>query len=189
MKERLKLIELFKPLWNKKDVDTDEQISDSTIFVGISVAMAIIIWSFILISITTHFLGFNFFKWERMAILVVFGLGVTFRLPNQIYALKLLQHLRNLKYGGGCPIKRSANSEFKNILKSLNHKPINRYALVPLIVVVLCSGVWQIFSDCQNPYWELTKLPTVLFGVLMAFDFFKSYNKLTQNIAEVEAKL
>ena len=189
MEERLKLIELFNPQWDKKNVDTDSQINNSNIFVGISVAMAIIIWSFILISITTHFLGFNFFKWERMAFIVVFGLGITFKLPNQIYGLKLLIHHITLKYGGGCPIARSANSEFKNILKSLNHKPINHYALVPLIVVILFSGLWQIFSDCQNPYWELTKIPTILFGMVIAYDFFKSYNKLTQNIAEVEAKL
>ena len=189
MEERLSVIDLFKSMFGVPKKGDKSRIKYLKTTIVFNIVALIICWVPILMSIFSHFWGYDFLKWDKMGLLVILSLGNSLNLPNNIYELKLLLHAQKLKNQEIDSIDHSVNSELKNIMSNLNSRINNRWYIIPLLVVILILALWQFLIENQNPYWAYGKLPILLFGGIVTFDFHKTYNKLTQNIQKAEANL
>ena len=76
----------------------------------------------VLLSIILEPLGYEFFKWQKMGLLTILSLSFILRLPEDIFELKLLKHLRNISDKSDFLGIDKLNSDLKIIVNNLNKK-------------------------------------------------------------------
>lgn len=188
MEERLNIIESFKHVNGKPQNGVDRRITYSKIMIFFGWLLILFIWGSILLSFMRDFLGLTLFRWEKMAMLVLYSSFAETMLFLPIYGLKVLQHQKIIEKNRGHSISESLNIEFKEIIENIN-KRHNKWLIGSLMVIILILSMWQMFSENQNPYWDFAKIPVLLFIGITAFNFYKTYNKLTKNIEKAEETL
>ena len=61
-----------------------------------------------------------------------------------------------------------------------------RGILTPNAIVISILGMIQVISEGSNPYWNYTKIPILLFFVIVLTRLYRVNKKLNRNIIETE---
>tara|TARA_R110001632_G_scaffold232256_2_gene372594 strand:+ start:4692 stop:5291 length:600 start_codon:yes stop_codon:yes gene_type:complete len=140
----------------------------------------------IISSILSELLGYNFFKWQKTGLLVILSLSFTLNLPNILYELKLLNHLKKINSKSEFDGIEKLNNELRNLINKLNKRRKSNRFLFALTILILIMGIWQMGFDNNNPYWDYMKLPVIAFYGIIIFRFILINKKLAENINETE---
>lgn len=121
-----------------------------------------------------------------MGLLTILSISFILNLPNELYELKLLKHLKNSNTKSEFNGIDELNTELKNVIDNLNNRLKNNWILIALGIVIMIMGIWQMFYDKNNPYWNYMKLPILMFYGINVIRFVFTNKKLTKNINETE---
>ncbi|MDP5231681.1 MAG: hypothetical protein NWQ38_14915 [Cellulophaga sp.] len=184
--ERKNLIVSLKSNLSLPNRGIDKRIQNLTglnIFNGFISVLCIAIVLYVIIF---ESLGSAFIKWDKMGLLVIISVSFTLGLPESIYELKLLNHLKKINNASDFDGIEHLNAELSSMIKKLNNKLKNYKYLIPLVLVIFVFGILQIFSETLNPYWSYIKIPLLLFYSLIIGRFIITYKKIHQNISATE---
>lgn len=156
MEDRLDIIESFKHVNGKPQNGVDRRITYSKIMIFFGWLLLLFVWGSILLSFVRDFLGLTLFRWEKMATMVFYSIFVEIILFLPIFGLKVLQHQKRIENNRGHLVSESLNVEFKEIIENINKRQ-KKWLIVSLMVMILILGLWQMFADNQNPYWDFAK--------------------------------
>ena len=184
--QRKNIIISLKPAFGERKKGIDKRIN----FLGLMSSINLIFFLFsggvICASIISEQLGYEFFKWQKMGLLTLLSLSFALTLPNEIYELKLLRHLKNINSKSDFNGIDKLNIELKSIIDYLNNRLKSNWMILVLIIVIFIMGIWQMGFDNNNPYWDYMKTPVVIVYGIILFRFAITNKKLTKNISETE---
>jgi MFS family permease len=184
--KRKNIIISFKSNYKDEHKPIDKQIRHLRVMSLLNVSLSIICGGMILLSIISEQFGIEILKWEKSAIISILSISFFLNFPNDIYEYKLLRHFKKIIDFPDFPELEKLNIELKNIIDKLNKRRNLSIVLIILIIAILVMGLWQVF-DGDNQYWIYMKLPIlVLFGFII-FRFIQGYNRIIENIEEVES--
>lgn len=182
IEQRLKVLDTFKSNYGAAKDGTKKQLI--YLKIGISLYFTVLI------------MGFGFFVtafaldenniWDHSALLVVVSLNAFLFLRSDLLELKLTKHENKLSQNKDIQFEKNLNVDIDKIITRLNHRFKNKWHIYFLTIIILISGTWQTFPDANNPYWEFTKYPYILFIGILVIDYFITARRISVNIKKVE---
>lgn len=152
----------------------------------LNLILTIISAGILVLSILVEIFGYEIFKWQKSALMVILSLSFIMNLPNQFYELKLLKHLKKINSKSEFDGIDKLNSELKSIIDKINYGFKNNWVVIVLAIGILIMGIWQMIYDNNNPYWNYMKIPIIMFYGIIIFRFTLINKKLSENIYETE---
>lgn len=180
------IVSLSSNYFGERDKGIDTRIKYLRTMGILNLVLAILCGGIIVLSILNEFFGFEIFKWNKMGLLTILSISFILNLPNELYELKLLKHLKNINTKSEFNGIDELNTELKNVIDNLNNRLKNNWILIALGIVIMIMGIWQMFYDKNNPYWNYMKLPILMFYGINVIRFVFTNKKLTKNINETE---
>ena len=137
-------------------------------------------------SIVSDLLGFEFYKWQKTGLLAILSLSTILNLPNELYELKLLNHLKKINSKSEFDGIEKLNDELKKLINKLNNRLRSNWFVFALAILIMVMGIWQMLIEDKNPYWNYMKLPILAFYGMIIFRFIKTNKRLSENIKKTE---
>jgi hypothetical protein len=184
--ERKNIIVSLKSNYGERKKGIDKRIQYLKGMAILDLLLTTFCGGIVLLSIILEPLGYEFFKWQKMGLLTILSLSFILRLPEEIFELKLLKHLRNISDKSDFLGIDKLNSDLKIIVDKLNKKLKYNRLIIPLAIIILVLGFIQVLSENLNPYWNYAKIPVLLFFGMIVIRFYNVYKKLNKNIMETE---
>jgi len=185
MNERKNIIISFRSNLGQPKKGIDNRVSFLKAFILINSLITILAIGITGISIISEILNLEIIVWENNALLIILSLSSVLNLSNELYEIKLLQHLKFINLKSDCIGINKLNKELKNIIYNLNVGIKKDWALIVFIVIIFISGIWEMgFS--HNPYWEYIKYCTILFYMAFILKSIHWYKQLNKNINTTE---
>jgi len=184
--ERKNIIVSLKSNYGERKKGIDKRIQYLKGMTILDLVLTTFCGGIVLLSIILEPLGYEFFKWQKMGLLTILSLSFILRLPEEIFELKLLKHLRNISDKSDFLGIDKLNSDLKIIVDKLNKKLKYNRLIIPLAIIILVLGFIQVFSENLNPYWNYAKIPVLLFFGMIVIRFYNVNKKLNKNIMETE---
>jgi len=184
--ERKNIIVSLKSNYGERKKGIDKRIQYLKGMTILDLVLTTFCGGIVLLSIILEPLGYEFFKWQKMGLLTILSLSFILRLPEEIFELKLLKHLRNISDKSDFLGIDKLNSDLKIIVDKLNKKLKYNRLIIPLAIIILVLGFIQVLSENLNPYWNYAKIPVLLFFGMIVIRFYNVNKKLNKNIMETE---
>ncbi len=188
--ERKNIIVSLKSNYGEPKKGIDKRIQFLKRMTILDLVMTIFSGGVVLLSIISDTLGFEIFKWQKMGLLTMTILSLSFalRLPQEIYELELLKHLKKINSNSNFKGIDKLNRELKSIINKLNDRIKNNWIVIIFAIGIVVMGLWQLGFDSgnNNSYWKYMKLPVLTFFGLIIVQFISTNRKLTRNIREME---
>ena len=184
--ERKNIIVSLKSNYGERKKGIDKRIQYLKGMTILDLVLTTFCGGIVLLSIILEPLGYEFFKWQKMGLLTILSLSFILRLPEEIFELKLLKHLRNISDKSDFLEIDKLNSDLKIIVDKLNKKLKYNRLIIPLAIIILVLGFIQVLSENLNPYWNYAKIPVLLFFGMIVIRFYNVNKKLNKNIMETE---
>ena len=184
--ERKNIIVSLKSNYGEQKKGIDKRIQYLKGMNILNLVLSVFCGGIILTSIVLEPLGFEFLKWQKMGLLTILSLSFILRLPEEIFEMKLLIHLKKISKKSDFSGIEKLNSDLKIIVNKLNKKLKYHGLIIPLAIIILVLGFVQILSDSLNPFWNYTKIPVLLFFGMIIIRFYSVNKKLIKNITETE---
>jgi DMSO reductase anchor subunit len=182
--ERKNIIVSLKSNYGERKKGIDKRIQYLKGMTILDLVLTTFCGGIVLLSIILEPLGYEFFKWQKMGLLTILSLSFILRLPEEIFELKLLKHLRNISDKSDFLGIDKLNSDLKIIVDKLNKKLKYNRLIIPLAIIILVFI--QVLSENLNPYWNYAKIPVLLFFGMIVIRFYNVNKKLNKNIMETE---
>jgi len=184
--ERKNIIVSLKSNYGERKKGIDKRIQYLKGMTILDLVLTTFCGGIVLLSIILEPLGYEFFKCQKMGLLTILSLSFILRLPEEIFELKLLKHLRNISDKSDFLGIDKLNSDLKIIVDKLNKKLKYNRLIIPLAIIILVLGFIQVLSENLNPYWNYAKIPVLLFFGMIVIRFYNVNKKLNKNIMETE---
>jgi len=184
--ERKNIIVSLKSNYGERTKGLEKRIQDLKIMSSIKLVSTIFCGGILILSIISGQFGNELFKWQKMGLFSILSLSFIMNLPNELYELKLLKHLKRMNSKSEFSGIEKLNNELKNIVDKLNSGLKNNWIIIILAVAIMIMGIWQVLYDNNNPYWDYMKIPTILFFGIIIVRFTIINKKLNENINEME---
>ena len=184
--ERKNIIVSLKSNYGERTKGLEKRIQDLKIMSSIKLVLTIFCGGILILSIISGQFGNELFKWQKMGLFSILSLSFIMNLPNELYELKLLKHLKRMNSKSEFSGIEKLNNELKNIVDKLNSGLKNNWIIIILAVAIMIMGIWQVLYDNNNPYWDYMKIPTILFFGIIIVRFIIINKKLNGNINEME---
>ena len=184
--ERKNIIVSLKSNYGERTKGLEKRIQDLKIMSSIKLVLTIFCGGILILSIISGQFGNELFKWQKMGLFSILSLSFIMNLPNELYELKLLKHLKRMNSKSEFSGIEKLNNELKNIVDKLNSGLKNNWIIIILAVAIMIMGIWQVLYDNNNPYWDYMKIPTILFFGIIIVRFTIINKKLNENINEME---
>ena len=184
--ERKNIIVSLKSTYKEENKGIEKRIQFLKGMTILNLILTIISAGILILSVFAEIFGYEIFKWQKSALMVILSLSFIMNLPNQFYELKLLKHLKNINSKSEFDGIDKLNSELKSIIDKINYGFKNNWDVIILAIGILIMGIWQMGFDDNNPYWEYMKLPTLAFYGIIIFRFIIRNKKLNENINKTE---
>ncbi len=182
---RKNIIISLKSYYGERKKGIDKQIQFLKMSNFMQILISIFCFGFLMTSIISEQLDYDFFKWEKTGLLTLLSLMAFLNLPNGIFELKLLTHFKKINEYKDFNGIEKLNDDLKFQIDKLNNRiETNIIPLVLGVLILIMSG-WQTMSE-NNPYWEYMKIPIILFFGFIIIRFIIVNKKLTENIRKVE---
>ena len=152
----------------------------------LNLIIAIICSGIIIATIILEPLGLGYFKWEMMGLLTILNINFVLPLPKFFFEFKLLNLHNKISDKKDFIGIEKLNAELKTIVNQLNKDVKYNMFYLPLILVILISGIVQVTFEDSNPYWNYIKIPVLLFFGMTITKFYLTNTKLTKNINQTE---
>ena len=120
--ERKNIIVSLKSNYGERKKGIDKRIQYLKGMTILDLVLTTFCGGIVLLSIILEPLGYEFFKWQKMGLLTILSLSFILRLPEEIFELKLLKHLRNISDKSDFLGIDKLNSDLKIIVDKLNKK-------------------------------------------------------------------
>jgi hypothetical protein len=137
-------------------------------------------------SIISDLLGYEFYDWQKMGLLAILSLSAILNIPNELYELKLLNHLTKINSKLDFDGIEKLNNELKSLINKLNNRLRNNWFVLVLAILIMIMGAWQMLIESKNPYWNYMKLPIIAFYGIIILRFIITNKILSENINKTE---
>ena len=184
--ERKNIIITLKSMCGERKKGIDKRIQFIKGLSILNLIIAIICSGIIIATIILEPLGLGYFKWEMMGLLTILNINFVLPLPKFFFEFKLLNHHNKISDKKDFIGIEKLNAELKTIVNQLNKDVIYNMFYLPLILVILISGIVQVTFEDSNPYWNYIKIPVLLFFGMTITKFYLTNTKLTKNINQTE---
>ena len=184
--ERKDIIVSLKSSYGERKKGINKHIKTLKILGFIHISLSIFCFGILFTSIISEQLKYEIFKWQNTGLLSLLSLIVFLNLPNEIFELKLLNHLKKINKHNDFKGLEKLNNDLKILINNLNNR-LSITNLIPIILglIILIMSAWQTMNK-NNPYWEYMKIPIILFFGLIIVRFLTINKKLTENIQKTE---
>ncbi len=186
--ERKNIIISLKPNYGDRNKGIEKRIKFLKAISFFNIVFSILSGGIVIFSIIAELVGIDSFKWSKMGLLTMLSLSVILNLPNTLFELKLLKHLKKINDKIDIEGIGKLNIDLKNIIDKLNNGLKNNWILIVLASAIMIMVLWQMGFDNGNgnPYWKYVKIPILLFYGIILTKFIISNKKLQYNIDEAE---
>lgn len=184
--ERKNIIISLKTNYGERKKGIEKRIQYLKIMSSINLILTIFCGGILLLSIISGQFGNELFKWQKTGLLAILSLSSILNLPNELYELKLLKHLKRINAVSEFNGIEKLNNELKSIIENLNNRLKNNWLVIILAVGIIFMGMIQVISESINPYWNYMKSPILLFFGIITVRYLTTNKKLTKNINEIE---
>jgi hypothetical protein len=184
--ERKNIIVSLKSNYGERKKGIDKHIKKLKMLGIMHVSLSILCFGILFTSIISEQLKYEIFKWQNTGLLGLLSLIAFLNLPNEIFELKLLNHLKRINKYNDFKGLEKLNNDLKILINNLNNR-LSISNLIPIILglIILIMSAWQTMNK-NNPYWEYMKIPIVIFFGLIIVRFLTINKKLTENIQKTE---
>ena len=184
--ERKNIIISLKPTYGDRKNGIEKRTQYLKTMSFFNIILSLLSGGLVILSIIFEFIGYDSFKWQKMGLLAILSLSVILNLPNGLYELKLLKHLKKINDKMAVERIGELNIDLKSIIDKLNNGMKNNWVTTVLALVIMIMGIWQMGFDDNNPYWKYMKVPILLFYGIILTRFISTNKKLQYNIDETE---
>ena len=184
--ERKNIIISLKTNYGERKKGIEKRIQYLKIMSSINLILIIFCGGILLVSIISGQFGNELIKWQKMGLLAILSLSCILNLPNELYELKLLKHLKRINAVSEFNGIEKLNNELKSIIENLNNRLKNNWLVIILAIGIIFMGMIQVISESINPYWNYMKSPILLFFGIVTVRYLTTNKKLTKNINEIE---
>ena len=185
MEERKNIIISLKSSLKESDESIEKRIQYLKIITTMNLVLTLLSAGILILSILSELFDYEIVKWQKTGLIAILGLSFVLNLPNQLYELKLLKHLKRIDFKSEFEGIHKLNGELKSIVDKLNNRLRNNWPIFILMIFILIMGLWQGLNN-GNPYWKYMKLPIILFYGIIVLRFIFTNKKLTENIDKTE---
>ncbi|QXP72357.1 hypothetical protein H0I31_00630 [Tenacibaculum sp. AHE15PA] len=186
MNDRKNIIISFKSNYGERKKGIEKRIQYLKGMSILNLVLTLLCGGILISSIISELFGYTIFRWEKTGLLAILSLSFVLNLPNELYELKLLNHLKKINSKPEFNGIDKLNSELKKMIDKLNNRFKNNWSVIVLAILILIMGIWQMGFDNNNPYWNYMKLPILVFYGIIIFRFIITNRKLNENIEKTE---
>ncbi len=194
MIDRIALIDSFPSVWGPKKKGDHSRLKFLTVIIIIFNATSVLTLGFLLLGILGPLVGLGNNIWQNSAGLVLF-LGVwLLSFQRAIFERLLIKHKERIKEKANLDTVSIQNEGLNDIIENIwPLKGRRKILLLSLYTPIWAMACWQMFlgidESPSNPYWEYVKFPFLLLIGIILLNFIRDYQKLVNNIKQVEAEM
>lgn len=195
IEERIEIIKSLKTTTGKADQSLEKRVKSTRIFGIISYALANFVLIFLIFITILAILDFGGFgsRWPKFALFVFMTISISIQAhfsPIDYLLSKHRKKLQNFSFS----FDNQLNNTLRKQIDELNFHRFKPYWIIIPSLIIMISGILVVFasndvSAINNLYWGYFKIPVLLVGILLFWNFNWKIYQVWENIKNAESSI